>query len=342
MTLSNRSLTAPSRIKSDIDWDRQGVQTTYLQIPHSNNDSPWGSIRMPVVIAQNGEGPCVLVVGGNHGDEYEGPVGIARSIQNLAIDQIQGRVIFVPALNFPAVRAATRISPIDNLNMNRIFPGNPRGSVSEMIADYVYQQFIKRADAVLDIHSGGRVMRFAPTTIIHNLPDAEQYRRSLDAALAFGAPFCTVLTELDSEGMLDTAVEALGKTFVSTELGGSGTSTPETLEIAERGIHNFLVHQGVVKAQPRPVVPSRVISNPDEGFVIAATEGLFDCRVELGAAVKKGTLLAVIHNLDRPWDEPVHYYAPIDGLLIHRHDAGLIRNGDCLAVLGSEAGVAPC
>lgn len=331
----SQNIEASSRIKATIDWDTPGIQNVHLQIPHSTNESPWGSVKVPVSIVQNGEGPTVLITGGNHGDEYEGPIGIARTLKKLDVSKISGRVIFVPELNYPAAKAGTRLSPIDGKNMNRIFPGNPRGTLSEALADFVYQQFIVRADAVLDIHSGGRMMKFAPTSIIHDLPDRSHYQKCLDAALAFGAPICTVLVELDSAGMLDTAVEELGKVFVSTELGGSGTSTPETLHIAERGIHNFMVHCGVLNDESIPADQSELIGNPDEGFVVSSSEGLFDCKTELGSEVKKGDLIAEVYNLDAPWETPTPYYAPIDGKMIHRHDAGLIRNGDCLAVFGT-------
>lgn len=324
----------PSKIAHTIDWELQGVQHCHLRIPHSTNDSPWGSINMPVSIYQMGVGPTVLITGGNHGDEYEGPIALCRTLHKLDVDRITGSVILLPGLNFPALKTGTRLSPIDGKNMNRIFPGNSDGTVSELIADFIYRQFVSKADAVLDIHSGGRMMRFAPTSIIHALPDEQHYQRCLEAAMAFGAPYCTVLEEMDSAGMLDTAVEELGKVFVSTELGGSGTTSPQTLEIAERGIHNFLVALGALQDERIDTPQSKLVMSPENGFIVSDCEGLFDCRVSLGDFVKQGDVIAEVHHLDRPWEASKVFKAPLDGELLHRHDAGRIHNGDCLAVLG--------
>ena len=73
---------------------------------------------------------------------------------------------------FIAVRAGRRTSPIDGGNMNRVFPGNPRGGVTAMIADFVYRELVARADAVVDIHSGGKTLTFAPS------PTASMTRRA--------------------------------------------------------------------------------------------------------------------------------------------------------------------
>ena len=74
---------------------------------------------IPITVIKNGDGPTALLVGGNHGGEYEGPVALLKLTQELRADDIQGRVIILPALNLPAVLAGQRVSPVDGLDMNR-------------------------------------------------------------------------------------------------------------------------------------------------------------------------------------------------------------------------------
>ena len=144
----------------------------------------------------------------------------ARSIPK----QVSGTVIIVPAMNYPAFRAGTRTSPIDKGNLNRSFPGRPDGTVTEKIADYFQRELLPRADIVLDFHSGGKTLDFVPFCAAHILPDKELEAKGFAAVEAFSAPWSMKMLEIDAVGMFDTAAEEMGKVFVTTELGGGGTS----------------------------------------------------------------------------------------------------------------------
>ena len=73
----------------------------------------------------------MLFTGGNHVDEYEGPIALRKLANELKAEDIQGQVIIVTYLNFPVVLAGTRLSTVDGLNMNRSFPGNPDVSMTQ-------------------------------------------------------------------------------------------------------------------------------------------------------------------------------------------------------------------
>ena len=108
-----------------IPFDKDGVHHGFLRLPYSRDDSAWGSVMIPITVIRNGDGPTALLTGGNHGDEYEGPIALMDIAQSLSQRDIQGRVIIVPAFNYPAFQAGTRTSPIDKGNLNRSFPGGP-------------------------------------------------------------------------------------------------------------------------------------------------------------------------------------------------------------------------
>ncbi len=332
--MTKTSLDKRSKISTSIEFGKDGVQHGHLTIPHSRNESPWGSLLMPISVFRNGNGPSVLLVGGNHGDEYEGPIALMKLIQSLSIEDVRGEIIIIPALNYPAVKSGTRLSPLDGVNMNRAFPGDDNGSISLMIADFVQRFILDSVEAVIDIHAGGKIMNFLPTSVIHNLPDPVQMAKTRAAAKAFGAPNCLVLEELDAQGMLDTAVEELGKIFISTELGGGGTSSPETINIAETGLHDTLVHLGALKSEIIGKGTTRFLETPSNAFVICDKSGMFEFMCELGDEVQEGDPIAKVYNIDTPSELPVTYTAPCSGLIIHRHLAGLIKRGDCLSVIG--------
>ncbi|HYZ61856.1 MAG TPA: succinylglutamate desuccinylase/aspartoacylase family protein, partial [Acetobacteraceae bacterium] len=184
-------MTRASPVTPTVDFTRDGVQHGHLRLPYSRDDSAWGSVMIPVAVIKRGGGPTALLTGGNHGDEYEGPVALFELARTLGATDVTGRVIIVPGMNYPAFRAGTRTSPIDKGNLNRTFPGRPDGTVTEKIADYFTRELLPLADFVLDFHSGGRTLDFLPYAAAHVLPDAAQERRCFAAVAAFAAPYST-------------------------------------------------------------------------------------------------------------------------------------------------------
>jgi N-alpha-acetyl-L-2,4-diaminobutyrate deacetylase len=323
----------PSPVAPTIDLDARGAHHGFLRLPHSRNDSAWGSVMIPIAVLRGGDGPTALLTGANHGDEYEGPIALFDLARTLDPADLTGSVIILPALNFPAFRAATRTSPIDRGNLNRSFPGSPVGTVTAKIADYVTRHLLPRADLVLDFHSGGRTLDFLPFAAAHVLPDKAQEARAMAAVQAFAAPFSMQMLEIDAVGMLDTTAEEAGKTFVTTELGGGGTARAETAGIARRGVRNLLVHAGILRAAPEPA-PTRWLDMPSgDCFTFAEDAGLLEPLVDLGAPVAAGQTVARIHPATRTGLPPLELHAGLDGLLVARHFPGLVQPGDCAAVV---------
>ena len=113
-------------VRATVDFEKSGRQTGFIQVPLSVHDGAWGVIPIPIAVISNGRGPTLILEGGNHGDEYEGPIALGELIRELDPGAVSGRLISIPAINLPAVMAACRTSPLDDLNFNRAFPGNPR------------------------------------------------------------------------------------------------------------------------------------------------------------------------------------------------------------------------
>ena len=322
-----------SPISSTVDFEKDGVQHGFLKLPHSHDESAWGSIVIPITVAKNGEGPTILFTGANHGDEYEGPVALFDLANKIKAEDLSGRVIIVPGMNYPAFQAGKRTSPIDGGNMNRVFPGNPEGNFTEKIADYFNRTLLPLADYVLDFHSGGKTLDFLPFCCAHVLDNKEQQARCIAAMKAFNAPHSVMLLEIDAVNMYDTAAEKMGKVFISTELAGGGSSTAYTVGIAKKGIQNILRHAGITKGELE-VDETQNLDMPDQRcYVFSETTGLVEHCVDLGDEVKTGQLVAKVHNIERTGTDPEEYYAGIDGIYTGRHFPGLVFNGDFLGVI---------
>jgi N-alpha-acetyl-L-2,4-diaminobutyrate deacetylase len=323
----------PSPITPTVDFDRDGVQHGFLRLPHSCDESAWGSVMIPTAVIRNGIGPTALLTGGNHGDEYEGPLALFDLARTLAPGHVTGTIIIVPAMNYPAFRAGTRTSPIDRGNLNRSFPGRPDGTVTEKIADYFQRELLPRADIVLDFHSGGKTLDFVPFCAAHILPDKAQEAKAFAAVEAFSAPYSVKMLEIDAVGMYDTAAETMGKVFVTTELGGGGTARAETVRIARRGVMNVLRHAGIV-AGAAETQPTRWLDMPSgDCFCLAEDEGLIEIMTDLGEPVRNGDVIARIHSIGRTGTAPREIRAQISGILAARHFPGLVKMGDCAAVV---------
>jgi N-alpha-acetyl-L-2,4-diaminobutyrate deacetylase len=317
-----------------VDFEKNGVQHGFLRLPWSRDESAWGNLMIPIAVVRNGRGPTALLTGGNHGDEYEGPIALTDLATTLGTQEVEGRVIIVPFMNYPAFRAGRRVSPFDGGNMNRIFPGKPDGSITEKIADFFQRTLLPMADFVLDFHSGGRTLDFVPFAACHALEDKAQEARAIATRDAFSAPYSMTMLEIDAGGMYDTAAEALGKIFVTTEIGGGGTATAESVSIAKRGVRNVLKHAGILQGDVEQQ-PSIELSMPSaDCFTFSQSDGLIEPCVDLGASVREGDLLARIHRIDRLGKEPEEYRANIGGVLAARHFPGLVAIGDCVSVVG--------
>ena len=312
------------------------MQHGFLRLPYSRDDAAWGSIMIPVTVVKNGEGPTALLTGANHGDEYEGPIALFELARRLKREEVSGRVIIVPAMNQPAFAAGTRTSPIDKGNMNRAFPGRPDGTVTEKIADYFQRVLLPMADVVLDFHSGGKTLDFLPFCAAHILPDKHQEVRAFDLVRAFGAPYSVKMLEIDAVGMYDTAAEEMGKVFVTTELSGGGTASARTAAIALDGCRDLLIAAGILKGTPQ-VRKTRWLDMPDgDCFTFAEDAGLIRFCADLGDSVAKGQLIALVYPTGRTGVAPVELRARRSGLFTARHFPGLVKPGDCVAVIADE------
>lgn len=326
----------PSPISATVDFDRDGVQHGFLRLPYSRDDAAWGSVMIPVTVVRNGVGPTALLTGGNHGDEYEGPIALFELARSLQVADVTGRVIIVPAMNQPAFAAGTRTSPIDKGNMNRSFPGRPDGTVTEKIADYFQRVLLPMADVVLDFHSGGKTLDFLPFCAAHILPDKRQEARAFDLVRAFGAPFSVKMLEIDAVGMYDTAAEEMGKVFVTTELGGGGTASARTAQIAGDGVRNMLREAGILAGKVT-VAQTQWLDMPDgDCFTFSEDAGLIAFLADLGDRVERNQVIARIYPTGRTGLAPVDLMARRAGLFTARHFPGLVKPGDCVAVIAAE------
>ena len=329
----------PSAAFLTVDLDKPGRQVGFLMIPHSPDDDAWGVTRVPIGIVAGGRGPTVIIEGGNHGDEYEGPITIGELIRELDPAEVQGRLILMPANNVHAVIAGKRTSSVDHLNFNRVFPGDPRGTITQQIAAYVSDHLMPNADAFLDLHSGGSSLDIIPSAIIEPTDDPALRQKNIAAVQAFDAPMTVVISNLGEPRTATATACRAGLVTVGTEMSGGGTVSIDALDICRRGVRNVLVHLGVLDekhSSPRQGDGTILELPGSDACVFATMDGIFEPFHANGTEVEKGRPAGRIHCT---WDatrtpETVHYQA--DGILYGRRQPGRVRPGNCCLVVAAR------
>ena len=330
-----------SMIGTDIDFDREGVQFGTLRLPHSVHRSAYGHIAIPIAVIAKGSGPTVLLTGGVHGDEYEGPVALARLAREIDPDQVRGRIIIVPTMNHPAFVAGTRTSPIDGINLNRTFPGKRDGTATEMIAHYITTELLPRADCLIDLHAGGSSLQYLPTLLAPRWNDPAKAARTEALVAAFGAENVTYFDSIRAlsgeDRVIGNFADQNGVDFLTGEFGGGSTVNLSGLATAERGVRGVLSYLGVLPAAALPERSSRRFVMDDPGlYAFADRRGFFEPKYALGETLAAGALAGLIHDIDRPWSEPLPVHFRTGGIAMCIRTFALVEAGDCLGHLASE------
>lgn len=329
----------PTRLVSDIDFDKVGKQVTWLGLPHSVTRSAYGRIMIPIACIKNGKGPTAFFQAGNHGDEYEGQIALAKLIRALEPGEIQGRVIILPAANLPAAMDGARVSPIDGGNLNRVFPGDPDGTVTQQIAYYIDSELFPRADLFHDLHSGGGSLEYMPFASMHEGKDAAMNARCRAALLAF-APDLALVWKLGNDiRFAPAAAMHRGVPALGGEFGGTGSVDRKALAMVERGLRRQLVAMGIMEKPKNwsELPPPRRASVPGDAWHVFAPEpGLFEPATDLGENVRKGQLCGHVHFVDNPARAPVPCHYREDGFVVCRRHYGRVERGDCVAHLAVD------
>ncbi|MEM9533065.1 MAG: M14 family metallopeptidase [Pseudomonadota bacterium] len=281
-------------------------------------------------------GPTLLALAGIHGSEYSPIIATQRLAQELSPEELAGSLILVHAANLPAYLGRTiYVSPADGKNLNRLFPGDATGTLSNRIAHVLAEELFPLADAVLDMHSGDGNEQLRPswTGYYAKVGSAEVVAASRALALAFGLPhiveFQWELKGRESAIWAGSAAVAQGIASIDVEAGGMGIIDPLAIEQIRTGVKRVLAHLGMIemvfKAPPTPVFIR------DRTSIRSPVDGSWNPLVDAGTRVEEGQKLGVVTDwYGRPVFEAI---APADGLLLLRLEAPPVRRGETLIMI---------
>jgi predicted deacylase len=303
--------------------------------------------RLSMISAGNGKGPTVLVTGGTHGDEFEGQIAALELARSLDALTVLGRLIVLPFHHEAACRAGTRLSPVDGRDLNRAYglvPSIDTGPTL-MIARFVEGRLLPHVDLVIDLHSGGETHEFVLSSNLQAAIGGEEHLAMRPLLMAFDAPYAITFDEagenaMPHAGTLEGAARALGKQAISSEIGGGGHLTAQSVTVARQGLINLLHHVGVVRsAVATPWHESRSVelslSRPDEHLTVPVA-GWFCPSTSLGDRVMVGDSVGTLTSDLSPFDAPMPITARTAGIVAALPTRTRQKAGAAVAYVAAE------
>ncbi len=335
---ANRTV-ADSLLQCDIDLHAEGKAVGFVRQPHSVHRSAYGWIPIPIARIARGPGPRVLLMAGNHGDEWEGQIALGELIRALEPEHVHGCLVILPSANFPAASAGLRTSPIDDGNLNRAFPGDTHGTATAQLAWWIEHVLLPGFDLVFDLHSGGSSLTYLPCVLAYRQAEPAAMERLLCLVRAFGAPVGFFSNAASNSGRTTSAAALRqGVLGMATECGGGNLVTPASMALMRNGLRRVLCETGLLEPADLPApAPTRLMQVGGRTHHVYAMErGLFEPLVEVGDEVRAGQAAARIHFHDSPWKEPLTVCFEIDALVLCKRTPAPCERGDCLYQLGTD------
>lgn len=254
---------------------------------------------IPISIAHGARpGPVLALIAGVHGSETTPILALQQFVQKVDASRLSGIVILVHVANIPSFLGRTiYVGPIDRKNLNRLFPGRADGTISERIAHALTTEVIRRADYVVDIHSGDANEDLRPWTGFYakyGTPDV--IRRSREMAVAFGLdfivefPFVPVSPE-HATYTGPTAV-AMGKPSFDVEVGRLGLIEPKNIALVVDGLLSVVRQLRMLEGDPSPSRQPWFIQR--RVSLASEHDGIWYSLVAAGSYVSRGMLLGYV------------------------------------------------
>jgi hypothetical protein len=263
-------------------------------------------------------GKVLALVAGVHPYEYPPILALYRLKTMIDPKALRGTVLMVHIANLPSFKKRTiYYGPDDWKNLNRVFPGDADGTMSQRIAAVINKEVVGRSDALLDMHCGDGNEALIPYTYWMISGDKAFDAKTRDLALAFGLPHIIIDEtrgrDLKQSKYLGNTAILQGKPAITTEAGFLGRTDEESVALNVRGVLSVLRHLGMIAGAPEPAADPVWIDKYE--VVYSKWSGLFTPRAEKGWYVKEGQVVGTVTDYLGVWKEDVK--APFTGILLY-------------------------
>jgi predicted deacylase len=265
-------------------------------------------------------GPCMLLIGGLHGDEINGVEIVRQAIQHKTFDQLQkGAVIAIPVLNVYGFINFSREVP-DGKDVNRSFPGTSSGSLASRVAFALHKHILPLADFGIDFHTGGNSNYNYPQ--IRYTRDEEE---SADLATAFGAPV-TLAYPIIAKSLRKVARDKHQLPMLVYEGGENLRYDGLSIQHGLAGIQRLLLYKEMIEGD-YVAAPSTHFARTR--WMRAPIGGLFQWLKSSGSYVKQGEPLGFISDPHATKDT-YYLHASQDAFIFGHNNTPVVSQGDAL------------
>lgn len=313
------------------------LRSGWIRIPDTGDAK---STAVPVTVANGvGDGPVLALIAGVHGSEYPPILALQRLVRQIDPAALSGAVIVVHNANLPAFQGRTvYFTPDDRKNLNRSFPGDPSGSLTERIAHGITEQVIRQSHYLIDIHAGDANERLSPsyTAYYAEAGSVELREQSRRMVMAFGLNTIVLfggdLTTPASQIYTSAQAVALGIPAMDVESGELGRTADEYVAPITSGVLSVMRDLGMIPGSPTPARAPLIIA--DRARVYSEHDGVWHPApgIEAGQFVSEGSLLGRI--TDYHGNAVADVLAPASGILLILFGTPPVNHGDNIAVIG--------
>lgn len=298
-------------------------------------------LSVPVFVVNGVKaGPKLLLTAMAHGDGIVGFEVIRRVLDMLDTTKLAGTVVAVPCQNAVGFEWGTRNSKLDSVNMNRAYPGNPKGWFTDRLAAAI-SPLCKEADALIDWHGGGEAL--AIHYVLVNREPGELGAQIRAMGLAYGLKYlydgAPAGPAAAYSGTLDGYMISLGKPAIIAEVGSALELSFDQIGESVRGVFNVMKHMGMLEGElelPKEqwLIKERPLIRPKNGGMFYTDFG----PEYLNKTMPRGTVIAQIRNI-RTMEVIEEIVAPCDEtvFLMMRGRMSKVHPGDYAYILGNGA-----
>lgn len=294
---------------------------------------------IPVTVIHGARpGPVLALIAGTHGYEYPPITALQRLRGELDPAALAGTLLMVHVANVPAFLGRTvYVSPADWKNLNRVYPGDPDGTLSERIAHRITREIIERADYLVDMHAGDGNEALRPYVYMPETGDVDFDAAARGLALAFGLDTIVIdrapVAPPEASVLTDMTAISRGIPAITTETGLLGGNETELVALALRGVRSVMRHLGMLEGAP--IVNEAVVWLEDFEVVRSPATGVFRPAVEQGWTVAEGARLGDVHDLFG--DRVAEVRAPFTGVVNYVVATPPISSGEPVAMVSRLA-----
>jgi len=286
-----------------------------------------------ICVLSNGAGPCVLLCGGIHGDEYEPQIVLRGLIDTLDSADIHGRLIIIPTINPSASQNGARVSPEDGKNMNRVFPGDAHGTVTERMAAFLHDRVFPHADLLVDVHAGGADYFVIPMIFGFTSSKCALDAKALDDLMdRSGYAVVEYVQGVDATAVC--SAPRAGVAALEIEGGGGTAVRAQDLACMRDNILRVLCAAGVMAGDAPTTSPLRVDASAENDH-LAPHAGIIEHRVALMDRVETGDLLAILHPSAGRTSQTTEIRAKGAGIVLRQRAKFFVRPGELICNTGT-------